>query len=88
MRVQHGNASFATGEGEKSIPLANTVNPDAAVSFLTRIMREGKSPYAIDDGVGVAWFTTDIQNGGDTVVIRRGSTVDTAETTWAVVEFQ
>ncbi|MFC1610632.1 IPT/TIG domain-containing protein [Myxococcota bacterium] len=88
MRAQHGNASFATGEGEKSIPLANTVNPDAAVSFLTGIMREGKSPYSVDDGVGVAWFTTDIQNGGDTVVIRRGSTVDTAETTWAVVEFQ
>jgi len=88
MRVQHGDVLFAEGEGEQRIALSNRANPDASVSFLTGFMREGKSPYAIDDGVGVAWFTSDIQDNGDTVVLRRGSTVDSAEASWSVVEFQ
>ncbi|MEE8409932.1 MAG: hypothetical protein V3T05_10020 [Myxococcota bacterium] len=86
--AQHGNASFAIGESERRVTLTTPIDPTRTVSFLPSQMREGKTPHTTNDSVGVAWFTTRIADGGATLVIARGVTVDAADAAWTVLELR
>jgi hypothetical protein len=88
MRTQHGEVALVAGETEGRIPLAYAVDPSAAVSFLPNMLREGQAMLATSDRVGEAWFTSEFENQGATLVVTRGSALGGVEVAWTVVEFQ
>ncbi len=86
LSVQRGSADFANQDVEVRVSLAPSVDPSRAVSLLPGHQRQGTSPLINDDHAGISWFTTELVDGGATLMIRRGWRGAPATAHWTVVE--
>jgi hypothetical protein len=85
-RTQHGEIDFAVGVADEVIALSPRVDPDRSAAFAPSSMRQGSTPFAGNDLVGLAWFTTTLSADGSELTLHRGDTREPARASWTVLE--
>jgi hypothetical protein len=88
-KVQRGSEPFASGVAQKIVTLAEAADPARSVAFASVQpvggQAMGRSPYNVDDVIGVGAATLALSP--TQLTLDRNSTVDTADVGWFVVQF-
>ncbi|HEY3190110.1 MAG TPA: hypothetical protein VGJ70_21640, partial [Solirubrobacteraceae bacterium] len=88
-KVQRGSEPFANGVTTKVVTLAEAADPARSVAFASVQpvggQAMGRSPYNVDDVIGVG--TTTLALSPTQLTLDRNSTVSTADIGWFVVQF-
>jgi hypothetical protein len=87
--VQRGTSNFAVGAATRT-PALTSVDTTRTAAFTTYASGGGencgRTPYAVDDIVGVACVTANVTSATQ-LTLTRANTVDVADVGWFVVEF-